>query len=145
MSIDNLPPEEARHLFRVWDGEKMWGPENMEFGVGKASSGSIFYANFCDGGKKHLFTKHLPKGHHLTKLNCTGLRDNQCVYIFEGDVVSIEGTPVARKVTWSPFGYQLRAVDPRGSIRLSESVIDLITIIGNIYENPELPREVENG
>lgn len=113
--------------FRVWDGEKMWYPSNDdEYAI--TMSGDLFVAD-------DIF-----KQDSVAMLS-TGLKDKFRQELWEGDIV---------RYTES-YGAQMpaaRIVFSDGCFifgNLEEYVkqwVKQIEVIGNIYENPELLKEV---
>jgi uncharacterized phage protein (TIGR01671 family) len=68
-------------------------------------------------------------------MQCTGLKDKNCVLIYEGDIIRAEWDAETKiyDVNWRELTWWAGDVDIIG-----EDWIEHIEIIGNIHENPEL-------
>lgn len=117
--------------FRAWDTDR----EEMEFEV-EARTDNEF------GGLPHLDTMNKGDLYHVMQF--TGLLDKNGVEIYEDDVVRVESEgfgeekfgEMVGKVTWRIDRWQVigeQSINPL--YRLNEFKL---TVIGNIYENPEL-------
>ena len=150
---------ESRHLYKIWDGEKMYNPTSWGWGQGEQL---IFYPNgwqliscldriIADGSD----------GRSLL-LQCTGLKDANGKLIWEGDIVTetillngsqIDAT-VSGVVEFVDFHLRWRTFSPRyvGTHLVGKRWGDeqkpkpqrrntythSTAVVGNIYENPEL-------
>ena len=134
---------ESRHLYKIWDGEKMHNPDSWGWGVhlsltlrgwelfsGLALVDRII-ASISDGKSKLL--------------QCTGLKDENGTLIWEGDIVKDSDDGLMGVVFWNKGD---AAFDVKGRIQGDEDVDEwdcglgaiasYCVALGNIYENPEL-------
>lgn len=130
--------------FRAYDGKKMYLPEysnKEDFHL--LADGTIVETNE-HGYERHELTSK--RGGNWIVMQYTGLRDRNGKEIYEGDIVirygtnSSAGKVIARgEVKW--FESQAAfSFDERGiwNIGIYTKAINLLEVIGNIYENPEL-------
>lgn len=84
------------------------------------------------------------KKEDLKIMQCTGLKDKNDKFIYEGDIIKCSyGSEFAIGVIeWDSeeLQFALKIEDDFYSIR-QKSKFDIIEILGNIYENPELLKE----
>lgn len=80
---------------------------------------------------------------NVTLMQYTGLKDKNGKEIFEGDVVQFECTnekgeerTEVEQVVWAKYDYQL--INRKGNAPIYAIGEDVIEIIGNVWENPEL-------
>lgn len=118
--------------FRAWDNavNKMWNVETIyiEDEWVKVNNGSIYGT-----------TKDLVRDYVL--MQSTGLKDKNGVEIYEGDIVrynrgiswSVEKFPYVVKNSMEGFVFEYGLIQHSLSKK-----IEYVTVIGNIYENPEL-------
>lgn len=118
--------------FRAWDKteNKMWNVETIyiEDEWVKVNNGSIYGT-----------TKDLVRDYVL--MQSTGLKDKNGVEIYEGDIVrynrgiswSVEKFPYVVKNSMEGFVFEYGLIQHSLSKK-----IEYVTVIGNIYENPEL-------
>jgi len=78
-------------------------------------------------------------------MQSTGLKDKNGVEIYEGDYVSLWYAPRATARGWIKFengGFYFKTIEAKPNICLAYNCIyehgNSFTVIGNIYENPEL-------
>lgn len=82
-------------------------------------------------------------------LQCTGLKDNQGKLIYEGDIIYKKGSKNYKKekmysrVCWNSMYAQFNISDENGMHQMPSNSNN-IEIVGNIYENEELLKEVNN-
>lgn len=104
--------------FRAWDGKKV--------------KKDIHISLFKDGWS----VEGIDKG-DVILMQYTGLKDENGVEIYEGDVVETPSQAIC-KITYSKDHYcGFVAEEIRGNWHWNISQIE-VTVIGNIYENPEL-------
>lgn len=65
----------------------------------------------------------------------TGLLDKNCIRIFEGDVVDVDG--VVYVCRWDECNSEFSLVNDKESFGIA-FVFPYVEVIGNIYDNPEL-------
>jgi len=74
----------------------------------------------------------------------TGLKDKNGREIYEGDIVKGAGkNPIIYIVEWLDSYGGFAFVDKEKAIPAYEFLVNFCEVIGNIYENPELLKEVE--
>jgi uncharacterized phage protein (TIGR01671 family) len=118
-----------RFKFRVWcENNKEW--ETDEICI---SNKDRYIIN------QKLFSKDEPK-HHIINF-CTGLKDKNGKLIYEGDILRssavLDGLkPTINVVKWNHHCWI-------GNGTLTEFILEISEVIGNIYENPELLKECE--
>ena len=124
--------------FRVWDGEKMWYPEeNATYILNQ--KGNVWHGRW--GDYRRLDVKP------PTAMLSMGFKDKDGKEIWEGDLVSISDRKGEKYVAEAGIGSLFR-------IQAAQVIIDSETkheweenqdeyeTIGNKYENPELVEEV---
>ena len=79
----------------------------------------------------------------------TGLKDSKGKEIYEGDILSVIPSGVFTEwfvvVAWDEVTAQFRSVhDEKGNGKLYDlGYFDLVEVIGNVWENPELFKEIK--
>lgn len=72
----------------------------------------------------------------------TGLKDKSGRYIYEGDIVTVNGTwNCIIKYKQSSCAFVLKSIDSRWSVGYFgnyDAIEEMLEVIGNIYENEEL-------
>ena len=131
--------------FRVWMKSLKWMCD-----VTNISFDSKF-VDICQQGDTERYTEMSVEFDEITLMQSTGLKDKNGQEIFEGDVVQFEDCSEASDflyintgiIEWCQGGFH---VTNRDSV-LMEDLLDGdsldVTIIGNIYENPELLEDKE--
>ena len=66
----------------------------------------------------------------------TGLQDKNGAYIYEGDIIQLD--EIIGDVFWDDGSFQIRLNKNQGKNHLIQERAKRFTIIGNIFENPEL-------
>lgn len=123
----------ARFMFRVWDkSNKEWA---QDFTL--SQDGNLL----CDNGT----TLFVPS--EFVGMQCTGMKDKDGRYIYEGDYVEEEYPKfydINKYETLSRIGHVYRAevgfcIDwNEGYINFYKGFEGTLKVIGNIYENPEI-------
>lgn len=126
--------------FRAWDGSslcRMYSPEEVMVG-----NGDIWIFDEDSEGNEWIVNND------LSLMQSTGLKDKNDKEIFEGDVVT-DGHTAGDIKHHTTYGFYM--VDDKGVERWfsngnciedfeedAKNVSEILEIIGNIYENPEL-------
>ena len=116
--------------FRAWlkKEKKMVDVEGLEFVDGK-----LYSIRAKIGGIMHFFLAH------YVLMQSTGVKDCDGKEIYEGDVV-LPSCALASLVFWENGAFQ---VGHYGDMSYVSVDYEPLLVIGNIYENPELVKEVE--
>jgi len=110
--------------FRAWDKkEKKMGNPTLHFG--RPFTMEEFFRALKDIGNCEL-------------MQYTGLKDKNGKEIYEGDIVKFESNDCIDKIMWSEkrLSFVFGGMDL--GLILHSRKNELLIIIGNIYENPEL-------
>lgn len=118
--------------FRAWDGKVMiYYDKQYGVGGGDSETDVIFFAN----------TKVNTIGKSFELMQFTGLLDRNSKEIYEGDIVKHFHKDVIGKVIYQVTEYcvwEKIVEEDRGTAGQRHTLDDPWTVIGNIYENPEL-------
>ncbi len=119
--------------YRAWDKKDNLIAEVLQIDW---STNSVLIANLPSWVRIRSFDD-------IDLMQSTGLFDKNGVEIFEGDILQIDGYKSAYPVEWSEGTfYTTHYSDFDTLYKLMKCDGDRIKIIGNIYENPELLKEV---
>jgi len=75
------------------------------------------------------------KQNNIILMQYTGLKDKNGVEVYEGDIVRYAIIEESWKVIWKKYGWCFKLSD---GDEYNIPVTNLVKVIGNIYENPEL-------
>lgn len=121
----NMEYEEAQ--FRIWSG----APEK-----------EMYYSDVFNVGE--FYSRHGWDIDHQPLMRSIGLKDRKDTPIFEGDIVRAKSNKSKKIVTgtikWQIWEAAFRLV-VRGDYCYRLDEIHTAEVIGNIYENPELPTQ----
>lgn len=90
----------------------------------------------------------------LIIMQCTGIMDKKGTYIYEGDILGFGKSITTYAVVWNKDGWLSFSKEGDKYGPFSRGIYpntrydkenNMSFIVGNIYENPELLKEVENG
>lgn len=127
--------------FRIWNGR-------LKVMIKGYKEAKKFFHGFCNDpeDERNLGLSFWKISDDYYKiLKSTGLKDKKGVEIFEGDVVKTEDKEQNREwidvVDWSDMEEYVDSA--KFELRFREGwYLDELEVIGNIYENPELLKEV---
>ena len=116
--------------FRAWHDGEMYDVDDLRFNVAGVS-----YAHLIQPSGRMLY--HTPDMSKIELMQFTGLLDEQGREVYESDIVEYAAIGVRGVVTWMDPGlfYCVRHANAIHGIHNGW------TIIGNIYENPDLVEE----
>jgi uncharacterized phage protein (TIGR01671 family) len=144
--IMDLEDDMREIKFRAWDktGKKMIGPNDFYQNADELPNGdktgchlSDFFDVNADGtvGKEH---------EDIVFMQFAGLKDKNGKMIYEGDIVSIKNTQTGEEIVRGTVKYFDTFFDVEVSAGhpwcVDVGVFNRSEVIGNIYENPDLPR-----
>ena len=121
--------------FRVWikDYQVM---RSVEFLAFNEKGVAEVFTNPIDGEPEDFRNARAPK--QVVLMQSTGVLDDNGVEIYEGDVIIPDGGG-ASLVHWRDGAFQ---VGYYGDIPYVIADYKSLTVVGNIYENPELKKEL---
>jgi uncharacterized phage protein (TIGR01671 family) len=97
----------------------------------------------------------ITKGNYMTTTYCCplskcdlmismGRKDSKGKEIYEGDIVTMEGDKRHYTIGFDGLGFVLKdGYDPKG-YAIYDAELPTMTVIGNMYENPELTEDKRN-
>ncbi len=103
--------------FRAWQPklQRMWHNELLSLPLGDLNRDDLIFMQY------------------------TGLKDKNGKEIYEGDILRLDSWTEPQEVTWNECGFCLTYKGLNASIHyIHHAGIKQATIIGNIYENPDL-------
>ena len=122
-----------RFKFRVWlkDANKMYNVCSLHIGTNKAIISS----------RRGNVSIHINKNNIL--MQCTGLKDKNSKLIYEGDRVYINCEDETAIIKWSDdlARFTIHFEDEAVFADFDNYYSKELEVIGNIYENSELPKE----
>ena len=124
--------------FRAWlkREKKMVDVKKLTFVEGKVRC--VFYRTGTEDHDSDILSSACYEGVTFKLMQSTGVLDDNGKEIYEGDVIIPDGGG-ASLVHWKDGAFQ---VGYYGDIPYVLADYKSITVIGNIYENPELLQEV---
>ena len=129
-----------RFKFRVWDGEKMHYPYNVSFYDNDTWIAFGLNVNPVTGYGSEFEITHSNKGKLMA---CTGLKDRNGDLIWEGDLCNITfGMGITHENCEVKYiedsGFRAVYTHPCG-VKVNHSLTNnIVDVIGNIYEKPDL-------
>ena len=119
-----------RPKFRAWDGAKKEMFKDT-FAITESGQVIVVEQEFVTSPPDYVFVDH------LTIMQSTGLKDKNGKEIFEGDIVSIDTDEFDLLFVKYEAGIYWLMDDEECVEHLSD-YYKYVSIVGNIYENPEL-------
>ena len=94
---------------------------------------------FFDNGTQWTYTRSFDEVEFMEN---TGLKDKNGKYIYEGDIVTVNGTwNCIIEYKQSSCAFVLKSIDSRwstGYFSNYDDIEEMLEVIGNVYENKEL-------
>ena len=126
--------------FRAWDKEKKEWVDDVMIEL----DGTYDRYGDEDGGKDGLWKHQWGISKNIILMQYTGLKEKNGKEIYEGDILTWYGfggyvdKPAVKVMKWDKWHYE-----PANAFIDIDKGILCYEIIGNIYENPELIKEVK--
>ena len=138
--------------FRVYLDKMYYQNEHNEYDTNLVGidflNKTITFAGYTDGEEvdnleKYSFDENdILYEKDLKIMQYTGLKDKNVKEIYEGDIFHIGSKKILYVVEWIDCGLKGRQIKNKSWIGLDYWKDD-IEVIGNVYENPELVKEVK--
>lgn len=117
--------------FRAWDGKRMYYFDNHQFNLEYNDiSGWNVYPNQPNYKGKYTTGESSESAEKFELMQFTGLKDKNGIDIYEGDIVNIPYNRIGSK--------QVIYLPKEVKFSISGYNVNVIEVIGNIHENPEL-------
>ena len=138
--------------FRVWDGKSIVY-ESYNLGYGEYASfyiglgGDLYLYEDDDGGKSGIWEHGAGDTNNCILMQYTGLKDKNGKEIYEGDILMVHDAPYNMasmkntKVKVEPMIYYIQGMETY--LPAQPNNWDRCSVIGNIYENPEILEKAE--
>ena len=119
--------------FRAWDTlKKMWTNYKIHDGI----------VYFMDKNTGVWFGKYNKRYKTFDLMEYTGLKDMREKEIYKGDIIVLHGSKYKVIFKTKEARFVLRDDEFESEIPFTNNNNERIKIVGNIYENPELIKEV---